>query len=283
MRRAAAAVLVPVMLVLLAAPAVAGGSWLTVDPTRSVGAGDLGGGVWGGWASVGASVVMDGELCLGQGEDPDKLGTWSVFLHPSDAPEDKTLVGTATAESRPGSSSCPWELVARFTVPDVPAGGYVAVACDAACERFPGDLIGGFLEIGPTPALARYAVLVGDLREQVAQQQSTLDQRADKLIRLERELRRELRQATAALEQLQERTDLLSSERDAALAQRNAARLAAQGTGDGEAPWRTATAVAAGLLLITWLAVWGRRRHSVRIRVPDTVEELLEHAPRGRR
>lgn len=277
--RRTAAVLVPVMLVLAAAPASAGGSWLTVDPERSVGAGNLGAGVWGGWAGVGASVVMDGGICLGQGDDPASRATWSVFLHPSDAQEPKILVGTATAEERPASTSCSWDLVARFTVPDVPAGEYIAVVCDEACQRFPGDLIGGYLVVGPTSAHARYFAVVGDLRQQMQQQQGTLDQRADKLQRLERELR----QATASLEELQERADRLSSQRDAAIAEREALRAAAaERASDATGPWRIATAVAVGLLLVTWLAVWSRRRHTVRIRVPDTVEELLEHSPRDR-
>jgi hypothetical protein len=97
----------------------------------------------------------------------------------------------------------------------------------------------------------------------------------DRIARLEAELARSRMMAAQASELGSER-DLARSQRDVALQQR-AEALAAVAQADRDARgWRIIGSLAVGAWLLFALAWWGRRHRTVRIRIPDTLEELLE-------
>jgi hypothetical protein len=255
-------------------PAFAGGTWMRVDPRESTGAGTEGPGAWGGWASVGAGVVMRAELCADDVEAAPT--TWSVFLEPYGRVGDRIAVGSATVDGV-GEGGCTIRLTARFRVPDVEAGAYVAVVCDAACRRFPGDLLGGFLRVAPTPALALLRTRIAQLRRQVSAATAASERRTARIADLRvqladaRALRTELAAVQASLDHVTGQRDVALDQRERGLAATTRAREDADG-------WRLTAYILAAALLFTLAVVQVRRRHSVRIRIPDTADELLAEA-----
>ena len=61
----------------IAVPASAGGSWLELRRVDGLGAESTD--VWGGWASSGSDVFMQGDFCDGQQADPS-VGPWTAYL-----------------------------------------------------------------------------------------------------------------------------------------------------------------------------------------------------------
>jgi hypothetical protein len=264
----------------LASPVLAGGSWLRVDERLSVGAGNEPPGVWGGWAGVGAHVVMRGDVCLGQGDRPAEDGPWYVFLGPQNGEDVRTRVGTASWE-RIARAGCPFTFLARFTVPDVPAGPYIATVCDLTCTRYPGDLLGGFLRIAPTPQIARLRVLIARLSQDVRALRASADGRTQRIAELKAELE-PLRDLHAQLTAQAAALQLVTSQRDVALGERDRAVATAAEETHASTWWRVIGSVAVIAWLLAGLLYLGRRRRTVRIRIPDTLEDLLEESPRDR-
>jgi hypothetical protein len=96
------------------------------------------------------------------------------------------------------------------------------------------------------------------------------------------DLRARLTAVERSLDDANERIDLVASQRDTALAQGEAAEEAAATARTQVFAWRITTYLAIGLLLAMGMVALVRRRTSIRIKIPDTAEELLHPSGRGR-
>jgi hypothetical protein len=159
------------------------------------------------------------------------------------------------------------ELLATFTVPQVRAGHYAVAICDASCTRL---LASGSLEIAATPQLARLTALNGWLRSRLRGLSLRTDGRADRIDALEAELA----SVETALATERDRAERATSQRDVALDGREAAEAEANQTDRESRNWRVAAYLLALAMAITWTVAAVRRRGVVRIRIPDTIEEL---------
>jgi hypothetical protein len=272
-RRRIIAIVLPVA-VLLAAPtlASAGGSWLMIDPAHSDGAG--GHGPWDAWGGWGASVAMRSELCLPEPEISN--GPWNLVLEP-EAGGTQISVGQLTAG--PGLWEGCYDAWANFTVPEVPSGRYVIDVCRSGdCSAFFADLIGGYLTIAPSSREARLMVQVGNLRQKIESQQGTLDTRERKLRTAEASLAR-LEDRIAALRDraadLDQQVGFAREQRDQAAEDAvDVGNLATEAQGDARR-WRLIGTASLAALMTVLAVGWLRSRNTVRIKIPDSPEELI--------
>lgn len=112
------------LVILLVAPAWAGGSWVQVSP-RS-------------WARQGAQIRLSGTFCEGS-QAPVSAGPWFAYLDPQSAPP--VLMGRVHIAPNTGND-CGWRLTATLRVPDVAPGVYWLQVCDRGCTQGVGDLVG---------------------------------------------------------------------------------------------------------------------------------------------
>jgi hypothetical protein len=96
------------------------------------------------------------------------------------------------------------------------------------------------------------------------------------------DLRSRLTAVERSLDDANERIDLVASQRDAALEGQDAAERQADAAHAEAIAWRMTTYLAIGLLLVMGMVALVRRRTSIRIKIPDTAEELLHPSGRGR-
>lgn len=259
--------------------ASAGGSWISVDPHDSVGAGVDPSGV--GWGGIGATITMRGSFSTGT-LGPVSAGTYYAYLYLSEIDDPPVLLGTVSVT--PGKHM-PFVARTTFRIPDVPTGRHLIRVCTSGCARGIGDLVGGYLWVGRTPQEARLHAVVDGLRSELDGQRRRAEARSAEAVALGEQLeaaRGSLEVVTAELDAAQARLDLTASQRDVALQEALDARAQSAEARDETASWRLATyliliAVAAGscLLLI-------RRRRYVRVRIPDSPQELTEPTSRPR-
>lgn len=267
MRRRLIAIVVP-MAVLLSAPSLAhaGGSWLEIDPDASVGAGGSGPwDVWGGW---GGTVTM---RALGENWPHDTYATF-VRLESGGA---LVHVGEATA-----GPAAHWvgAMTTTFEVPSVPTGRYVVLVCprdDLTCADVRAQ---GWIVIGETEDIARLTLEVEQLRSEVVILRDAKATRGEKLAAAEASLAR----VEARVETLRERAEDLEDQVGFAREDRDRAaddavrsgELAGGAMADAWA-WRTVALAALATLGVVLAIGWSRRRNTVRVKIPDSPEELI--------
>jgi hypothetical protein len=92
------------------------------------------------------------------------------------------------------------------------------------------------------------------------------------------ELRTRLREVRAELRTTLDALARIGSQRDVATVERTEAEADAAAARAGARAWRIATYAVLGLMAGIGLAAMVRRRSTVRIRIPDTPDELLEES-----
>lgn len=259
-------IVVIVSLVATSPAAVAGGAWirLTQVDGQPVPTGPSGPPAW---APVGAVVTMQGTFCIGQ-YPPPSTGSWFAYLSlEGRAP---MLLSPVEVTAPVAGADCPFVARTTFTVPDVAAGSYTVQVCNLGCHHGVGDLSGGFFTVAST---SLEALLLGRL-QQTRVKASRL---ADRFRRAKADTdhlavaRENLDAARTTLAATQAANDRLVAQRNAALKAREAAEAAIPATARN---WKIVASLLAFLMAMTWTVVWVRRRSRVRIRVPDTIEEL---------
>ena len=202
-------------------------------------------------------------------------GPFYVYLVPSNhsvqegrpLPDGTIRLGAATIEHDRRTS---FEITTSFTIPDVPGDLYTIWFCNEPCT------ISGFRE-----PLTGYVSIVQTLRE------ATLLNEQQRLIGKNWNLRRQVRKADRALQELQTSMDALEADRDALLeetatleneldrARRTQAATESRPLAEGWALVAIAIAVVVALTSIALALVFARRnaldRHLV---IPDTIAEL---------
>lgn len=248
----------------IVAPASAGGSWLELR--RVDGLGGQSTGVWGGWASSGSSVFMQGDFCGGQQADPS-ADSWTAYLR-RDPSGPRLPLGAVNIDTATGNG-CPYSASVTFTVPDVESGMYwVDVCADADCTTGVGDLVGGMFAVASTPLEALALTRLPNLRARLMQEARTRHALRGRVDSLREALR------TANVDRGAFRADATRGEdafvaREGLIAEADSARAA-------ENIWRS---VAIGSLLVLGLAVVYsltkviRRRR--RVYVPEAAGELF--------
>jgi hypothetical protein len=268
MRRAVVTSMIVMVSLLVASPAaLAGGSWMNVTQVNGQSVPpDLPGGS--AWAPVGATVTMQGQFCTGALAAPSSPGPWFAYLS---TPGTRTLLGPVEITPPAGGVDCPYVAHTTFVVPDVAPGFYTAQVCNVGCHNGIGDLIGGSFTVAST---SLEAVLLGrlDRAQDRANRLADKVRHADAKTARLAETRAELDAARQTLAATQAASDRLVAQRDAALKAREAAVVDASATAR---TWKVVAGVLAFLMLVTWVAVWVRRRNRLRIKVPDTIEELV--------
>jgi hypothetical protein len=89
-----------------------------------------------------------------------------------------------------------------------------------------------------------------------------------------RRTRAELREVRASNEFLEQANDRLADQRDVALDGRDRAEAGVRALEIESRNWRYAAYALALITAATWLIAVSRRRDTVRIKIPDTIEEL---------
>jgi hypothetical protein len=233
------------LLLSLAGPGSAGGSWAEVAP-RS-------------WARAGSEIKLSGTFCDGA-QAPVTEGPWFAYLDPDAGPP--VLMGRVRIAPNTGRS-CRWRLTATLRVPRVAPGAYWLQVCDRGCTEGVGDLIGaGRFTVVSSKSPRGQAVELQRLRAQL--RRSTREQARQEEI-LE-ETGAAVRRAEGRVDALEARVDDLRDRLDAERSDRTAWHIAAV------ASWCSALILALALV---------RRRRS-RVLIPDTPAELLEKMPVGR-
>ncbi len=252
-----------------AAPAaLAGGSWIDLREVdgQPVSAGPSAGPAW---APAGAVVTMQGAFCDGQ-LAPVSAGPWFAYLDP---PGRSPMLLAPVEVAAAGGNGCPYLARTTFVVPEVAPGDYVVHVCDQGCHSGVGDLIGGFLTVASTGFEAR---LLGRLeRYELKIDRLTDGIRAEEVDGERLEAAREARdEALVTLAAIEAANDRLTAQRDAALHGREAAEADVRATDRESRNWRIAAYLLALLVAVTWIVAWVRRRDTIRIKVPDTIEEI---------
>ena len=160
MRRTILLSLTAALVMAVAPHASAGGSWLHVDRRASEGAG--GGGDRTEWAGVGAIVTLRAGFSSGS-LGPVHEGTYAAYLWRDGMRRPGTFLAEVTVRT---GRRHPFVAETTFRIPAVPTGRYLIEVCTRECGRGVGDLIGGSLWIGRTPAEARLHAAVTELRRE---------------------------------------------------------------------------------------------------------------------
>jgi hypothetical protein len=242
-RRILTGVSVSGLVILMVAPASAGGSIARVSP-RS-------------WARQGAEIRLSGTFCDGA-QAPVSAGPWFAYLDPQSAPP--VLMGRVHIAPNTGDY-CQWRLTATLTVPQVAPGGYWLQVCDRGCTEGVGDLMGaGRFTVVSAASPISQARRMQDLRTRLeaSRQEETRQER------LLEEVDGELTSAEAEIVSLDRQVDAL---RRALAKERNE-----------PSAWFGALLVAAALSAVGIAVVIRRRRP--RIVVPDTPAELMDELQR---
>jgi hypothetical protein len=275
MRRLVTASIISTLLVSsLSGLASAGGSWLEVR--RVDGTGGVSNGAWGGWASAGSSVFMQGDFCDGQQADPS-AGPWTAYLRrdPTGARQPLGPVEISSATGR----GCPFSASVTFVVPDVESGMYwVDVCADASCTTGVGDLIGAMLAVASTRLEASALTVLPNLKarlQQGRQMRHRLHRRLDSLREAVRMTSEDLDSSNLEAVDAKDGLETAMAARDTSATEIDAARRA-------ESIWRsvaivTLLAFAAAVACLMTTVIRGRRRS---VHVPDTPGELLTPAVR---
>jgi len=260
-------IVVMVSLVAAGPAAVAGGAWMRptqVDgqpvPTDPSGPPA--------WAPVGAVITMQGTFCTGQLAPPSAPGPWFAYL----SPEGRAPVLLSPVQITPpaAGADCPFVARTTFRVPDVSPGSYTVQVCNLGCHHGVGDLSGGFFTVAST---SLEALLLGQLE----QTRVKLSRLADRFRRAKSDTehlavaRENLDAARTALAAAQAANDRLVAQRDAALKAGQAAEADIRATARN---WEIAASLLAIWMAVTWIVVWARRRDTIRIKIPDTIEEI---------
>lgn len=273
MRRRLIAIVFP-MALSLAAPSVAqaGGSWLEIDPDRSVRAG--GSGPWDVWGAWGGTVTM-----RAAGADWPH-GTYATYLRLETGGQ---LVRVGEAVAGPAEH---WvgAMTTTYEIPSVPTGRYVVLVCpldDPTCSAVQTQ---GWIVIGETEVIAKLTLEVEQLRSEVAILQGAKASRAEKLAATEVSLAR----LEERIEHLREQIGFAHRDRDRASDRAvDAGELATEALTDAWA-WRAVALLAIMALAAVLTVGWLRGRHTVRVRIPDSPEELImfgapKESPPGQR
>lgn len=259
---------------LLTTPAWAGGSWLELR--RIDGTGGVSDGAFGGWASAGSSVFMQGDFCDGQQADPS-AGPWMAYLR-RDASELRQPLGPVEIDSATGNG-CAYSASLTFVVPDVASGMYwVDVCADASCATGVGDLVGAMLAVASTRLEARALIELPNLKARLRQEGQVRDRlkaRVDSLRNALRTVSEDLVASKADTSDAKEKFDTVAAARDTLVAEVDSLRRRGS-------LWRTlaiASLIALGAAVAGLLTkvIRGRRED---IYVPDTPGELLEPSTR---
>lgn len=226
-----------VLLVALADPASAGGSWIRVSPRTVV--------------RQGSQIRLAGTFCDGA-QAPVSAGPWFAYLEANGS--EPIFVGRIGVRENHGNY-CEWRVRATLRVPFAAPGIYWLQVCDRGCTQGVGDLVGGgrltVVSSAPVRVQAREAqelrAQLREARREELRQAALLD-----------ELEAERRAAEGRIAELREHLGgvrrLLASERD---------EMAAS----------TAVLMTAALSgAVIGLSV--RRRRRSRVVVPDTPAEL---------
>ncbi len=271
MRRMLMAVLA-CLIVSIGSPAHAGGSWLDIVDRESEGAGRSE--RFGAWAGVGATVTMRGDFGSGS-NGPVRAGTVDVYIRREAANDGGMRIGKAIIRRGAGNL---WIAETTFLVPSVPEGPYWIDVCSHGCNRFFGDLIGGYVYIAATPIRAKLASANRGLRQQVDYLGRQLAQRRAHKEHLEDAVRASEDHAESAVKRM------LAAERRVTRADEQAADAEAEASlAQREMKqWQTVTlAVLAGVVIAALLGIaFHQRRRRRRILIPDTPQELLEASGR---
>lgn len=273
-RRASYLVVTALLLLAVAQPARAGGSWLDVSDGASVRMGP--------WelpyAGVGSTVTMRSEFSDGQ-QAPVSAGPWYAYIT-----LDTEVGGERTEPMLLGpvhiadTGGYPYVATTTFVVPEVPTGSYWVSVCDLGCSHGVGDLGGGTIVLGATGSearlFARSRILTwiheGDART-IRHLRAERGQLRSEVMRSRREI------ATAKAESALASEQAVHAEADAA---RNSSLL--EGAERRADRWRL---VAGGLLaafLLLAAVIVMRSRRAGRVVVPDTPAVLVERGEKDR-
>lgn len=229
-----------VVLIALADPAPAGGSWISVSPRAE--------------ARRGSQIRLSGTFCNGA-QAPVSAGPWFAYLVA--AGSDPILVGRIDISENQGNY-CEWRVRASLKVPFAAPGTYWLQVCDRGCTQGVGDLVGAgrftVLSSAPPRVQARSAQ---KLRARLRETRREVHRQVVLLEGLATRQRAAEGQIVGLQEHLEKARGQLASERD---------EMAAS----------TGALVTAALfgLVIAGAAVRRRRRSGVL--VPDTPAELFE-------
>ena len=220
------------------------------------------------WAPAGATVTLRGTFSGNGSQLHPSTGSWFAYLE-RDGRADR-LLAPVVVTAQDGS-----RFLARvtFTVPAVPRGVYLIEVCDLGCNDGTGDLEPTRLTVAPSASEARLVLALHRLQIRVPSlRDAAREGRAD---------RRQLEEAIAArdaarasLEAARASNDRLTSQRDVALDGREAAEAEVRATELEARNWRVAAYLLALITAVTWIVAAVRRRDTVRIRIPDTIEEI---------
>jgi hypothetical protein len=243
-RAVLASILVAVVIGLVTPSALAGGSWVSVEP-RS-------------WARQGSEIRLHGTFGEGYGALVS-AGPWFAYLNPLVGPAPATLVGRVTIAPNTGNYGFQWRLTATLRVPHVAPGAYSLMVCDRGCKKGVGDLIG---------VQGRF-IVVGSPR-----QQALRIQRLQTGLRHARHRQeQQLTDLNGAIASADARADALEREigqlRDQLAAEQRERRA-----------WFAAALISVLVVAALILMIW--RRHRSRVHVPDTPAELLDRADADR-
>jgi hypothetical protein len=249
-------------IVLMAPVAWAGGSSLAprdIDGTAGTGPG-------GPWAAPGAVVTMAGGFCTGSQPDPG-TEAWYAYLT---RPDEPVRYLAPVAITRVGAGPCRFLASVTFTVPDVATGEGPISVCDLGCHHGTGDLTGGYLTVAATAEEALLFHRLGQATHRIDRLERRVELAGRDTARLEETIEG-LRTSRVELEAALARA---RSQRDVALDGRETAEADVRATEIETRNWRYAAYLLALITLATWLVAWSRRRGTVRIKIPDTVEEI---------
>jgi hypothetical protein len=273
MRRTILLFLTAALVMAVAPHASAGGSWLHVDRRASEGAG--GGDGRTEWAGVGALVTLRAGLSSGS-LGPVHQGTYAAYLWQLGMRRPGTFL--AEVFVRTGRRH-PFVAETTFRIPAVPTGRYRIEVCARECGRGVGDLIGGSLWIGRSPAEARLHAAVTDLRREIRDQRRRADGQTQLVELLESRLvalRTQLVSLETELDALEAQRAWTASQRDVALQKAREAQGQISSARDEAASWRATTYWILLLVAVGVCIALMRRRRYVRVRIPDSPRGLAE-------
>ena len=251
----------------LAAPvAQAGGAWIEVtgvdgEPFAPQAPDDPS------WAPVGSTVTMRGVVGPGQ-QPPPTEGPWFASID-RDGARDIDL-GRVAMRRVNGES---WVATLTFVVPRLRHGAYMIRVCDLGCHHGVGDLVGGGLVVASTSAEARLVQRLALLRDRLSALRGDARRGDAARARLD-EVLAARDAARVSLDSLRASNQRLTSQRDVALDRRDTAEAEVRSLDREARNWRYAAYVLALVTAVTWTVAAVRRRDTVRIRIPDTIEEL---------
>jgi hypothetical protein len=265
-RRRIIAIVLPAAVLFAVLPAHAGGSWLEIVPGSSVDAG--GSGPWDVWGAWGGAATM-----RAVGNDwPD--GVYETYVRSEDG---GPLVRVGEAVAGPANN---WvgAISTSFEVPTLPRGRYVILVCvlsDPPCSDVATE---GWMVIGETPEIAQLALSVDLLQDEVEVLRQAKSTRAVKLEVAQAGLARlegRIASLRDEMSDLEEQLGFARGQRDSANEDAvEAGELATRSLADART-WRLIGMVSLGALLILLIAGWLRNRGTVRIKIPDSPEELI--------